>query len=191
MSLTPSTMLELGTITPAFRLPDFDGHLLSDRDFQNAAALLVAFICPHCPYVTHIRQEFAHFAQEYQAQGLAVVAINSNDTKAFPDDGPAGMKSESASAGYTFPYLFDESQHVAKAFRAACTPDLFLFDRHHRLVYRGQFDESRPSKDVPVTGADLRAAADLVLAGLPVPIDQKPSVGCNVKWKPGNEPQYV
>jgi peroxiredoxin len=190
MSLTPSTMLELGTITPAFRLPDFDGHLLSDRDFQNAAALLVAFICPHCPYVTHIRQEFARFAQEYQAQGLAIVAINSNDTKAFPDDGPARMKSESASAGYTFPYLFDESQHVAKAFRAACTPDLFLFDRHHRLVYRGQFDESRPSKDVPVTGADLRAAADLVLAGLPVPVDQKPSVGCNVKWKPGNEPNY-
>ncbi len=191
MSLTPSTMLELGTPTPAFRLPDFDGHLLSDRDFQNAPALLVAFICPHCPYVKHIRQEFARFAQEYQAQGLAVVAINSNDAKAFPDDGPAGMKRESASAGYTFPYLFDESQHVAKAFRAACTPDLFLFDRHHRLVYRGQFDESRPSKDVPVTGADLRAAADLVLAGLPVPVDQKPSVGCNVKWKPGNEPQYV
>jgi peroxiredoxin len=190
MSLTPSTMLELGTTTPSFRLPDFDGHLLSDRDFQNAAALLVAFICPHCPYVKHIREGFARFAQEYQAQGLAIVAINSNDAEAFPDDGPAGMKRESASAGYTFPYLFDESQHVAKAFRAACTPDLFLFDRHHRLVYRGQFDESRPSKDVPVTGADLRAAADLVLAGLPVPVDQKPSVGCNVKWKPGNEPDY-
>src|SRR5580704_11279968 len=190
MSLTPSTMLELGTITPAFRLPDFDGHLMSDRDFQNAPALLVAFICPHCPYVKHIRQEFAQFAQEYQAQGLAIVAINSNDARQLPEDGPAGMKRESASAGYTFPYLFDESQHVAKAFRAACTPDLFLFDRHHRLVYRGQFDESRPSKDVPVTGADLRAAADLVLAGLPVPIDQKPSVGCNVKWKPGNEPNY-
>ena len=190
MSLTPSTMLELGTVTPAFRLPDSDGHLLSDRDFQNAAALLVAFICPHCPYVKHIREEFARFAQEYQAQGLAVVAINSNDAKAFPDDGPAGMTRESASAGYTFPYLFDESQHVAKAFRAACTPDLFLFDRQHRLVYRGQFDESRPSKDVPVTGADLRAAADLVLAGLPVPVDQTPSIGCSVKWKPGNEPTY-
>ena len=163
---------------------------MSDRDFQNAAALLVAFICPHCPYVKHIRQEFARFAQEYQAQGLAIVAITSNDTRQVPEDGPAGMKSESASAGYTFPYLFDESQHVAKAFRAACTPDLFLFDRHHRLVYRGQFDESRPSKDAPVTGADLRAAADRVLAGLAVPVDQKPSIGCNVKWKPGNEPAY-
>jgi len=191
MALTPSTMLELGTTTPAFRLPDFDGHLLSDRDFQNATALLVAFICPHCPYVRHIRQEFARFAQEYQAQGLAIVAINSNDTKQVPEDGPAGMKSESASAGYTFPYLFDESQQVAKAFRAACTPDLFLFDRHHRLVYRGQFDESRPNKDTPVTGADLRAAADLVLAGLAVPADQKPSIGCSVKWKPGNEPAYL
>jgi len=191
MSLTPSTMLELGTTTPAFQLPDLDGHLISDRDFQNAAALLVAFICPHCPYVKHVRQELARFAQEYQARGLAVVAINSNDTRQVPEDGPAGMKSEAVSAGYTFPYLFDESQQVAKAFRAACTPDFFLFDRRHRLAYRGQFDGSRPSTATPVTGADLRAAADLVLAGLAVPAEQKPSIGCNVKWKPGNEPQYL
>jgi peroxiredoxin len=190
MSLTPSTMLELGTPLPAFRLPDADGHLLSDRDFQGSQTLLVAFICPHCPYVKHIRQEFARFAQEYQARGLAVVAINSNDAVAHPDDKPAGMKAEAASAGYTFPYLYDESQQVAKAFRAACTPDLFLFDRQRRLVYRGQFDDSRPGKETPVTGADLRAATDLVLEGRPVPPDQKPSMGCNVKWKPGNEPAY-
>jgi peroxiredoxin len=190
MSLTPSTMLELGTALPAFRLPDADGHLLSDRDFQGSPALLVAFICPHCPYVKHIRQEFAHFAQEYQTRGLAVVAINSNDAAAFPDDGPIGMKTEAASAGYTFPYLYDASQQVAKAFRAACTPDLYLFDRSRRLVYRGQFDGSRPGKDIPASGADLRAATDLLLEGRPIPTDQKPSVGCNVKWKPGNEPTY-
>jgi peroxiredoxin len=190
MATTPSTMLELGTTTPPFRLPDFDGHMISDRDFQTASALLVAFICPHCPYVKHIRQEFARFAQEYQARGLAVVAINSNDTKQVPEDGPAAMKSEAATTGYTFPYLYDESQQIAKAFHAACTPDLFLFDRHRRLVYRGQFDDSRPSKDTPVTGADLRAAADAVLEGRTVSAAQKPSIGCNVKWKPGNEPAY-
>ena len=188
MSLTPSTMLELGTVLPPFRLPDADGHLLSDRDFQSAQALLVAFICPHCPYVKHIRQEFARFAQEYQTRGVAVVAINSNDGSAFPEDRPAGMKAEAASAGYTFPYLYDETQIVAKAFHAACTPDLYLFDRQRRLVYRGQFDDSRPGKDTPVTGEDLRGAADALLDGRPLPADQKPSVGCNVKWKPGNAP---
>jgi thiol-disulfide isomerase/thioredoxin len=190
MSLTPSTMLELGTALPPFRLPDADGHLLSDRDFRGSKGLLVAFICPHCPYVKHIRQELARFAQEYQTRGLAIVAINSNDGAAFPDDRPAGMKSEAAAAGYTFPYLYDESQHAAKAFRAACTPDLFLFDRERRLVYRGQFDDSRPGKDTPVTGSDLRAAADLLLEGQPIPANQTPSAGCNIKWKPGNEPTY-
>jgi peroxiredoxin len=190
MSLTPSTMLELGTPLPPFRLPDVDGNLMSDRDFQGSPALLVAFICPHCPYVKHIRHEFARFAEDYRTRGLAVVAINSNDAAQFPDDGPKGMKGEAAEAGYTFPYLVDASQAVAKAFRAACTPDLFLFDRQRRLVYRGQFDASRPGKDAPITGADLRAAADAVLEGQAVPADQKPSVGCNIKWKPGNTPAY-
>lgn len=190
MSLTPSTMLELGTPLPSFRLPDADGNLMSDRDFQGSPALLVAFICPHCPYVKHIRQELAHFACDYQTRGLAVVAINSNDAAQSPDDSPRGMKAEAAEAGYTFPYLYDESQQIAKAFRAACTPDLFLFGRDRRLAYRGQFDASRPGKDTPVTGADLRAATDALLEGRPVSADQKPSVGCNIKWKPGNTPTY-
>jgi len=188
MALTPSTMTDLGTPLSTFRLPDVDGHLLSDRDFQSSPALLVAFICPHCPYVKHVRAEFARFAQEYQMRGLAIVAINSNDVSQHPEDGPSGMKAEAASAGYTFPYLYDESQAVAKAFRAACTPDFFLFSTDRRLVYRGQFDDSRPNGATPVTGGDLRAAADAVLAGRVVSSNQKPSVGCNVKWKPGNEP---
>jgi peroxiredoxin len=182
MALTPSTMLELGTALPPFRLPDVDGHLISDRDFAGSP-LLVAFICPHCPFVVHVRDGLGRFAQEYQPRGLAVVGINANDTSQVPEDGPAGMKKEAAAAGYTFPYLRDESQRVAKAFMAACTPDLYLFDRAHRLVYRGQFDSSRPGKDMPVTGADLRRAADAMLEGLPVPVDQKPSVGCSIKWK--------
>ena len=190
MSLTPSTMSELGTPLPAFRLPDVDGHLLSDRDFRGAPALLVVFICPHCPYVKHVRAELVRFADDYQMRGVALVAINSNDAIQHPEDGPAGMKAEAASAGYTFPYLYDESQAVAKAFRAACTPDFFLFSADRRLVYRGQFDDSRPNSATPVSGADLRAAADAVLEGRPVPANQKPSVGCNVKWKPGNEPAY-
>jgi peroxiredoxin len=191
MTLTPSTMLELGTKLPSFRLPDYGGKIMSDRDFQAAPALLVAFICPHCPYVTHIRQEFSRFAAEYQSRGLRVVAINSNDAVHFPDDNRAGMKKEAAEAGYTFPYLFDESQQVAKAFRAACTPDLFLFDGARALAYRGQFDDSRPGSETPVTGADLRAAVDTVLAGRPVSATQRPSVGCNIKWKAGNAPPYV
>ena len=190
MPVTPSTMLDLGTRAPSFRLPDLEDRVVSDEDFENAAALLVAFICPHCPYVGHIRQELSRFAKDYQARGLRIVAINSNDTKAFPDDDPAGMKREAAGAGYTFPYLFDEGQKVAQSFRAACTPDFFLFDRDRRLVYRGQFDESRPGKDAPITGKDLRAATDAVLAGRPQPSTQNPSVGCNIKWKPGNAPDY-
>lgn len=190
MPPTPSTMLDLGTRMPSFRLPDVDGRFVSDQDFKNAAALLVAFICPHCPYVRHVREEFSRFAKDYQARGLSIVAINSNDTKTVPDDDPAGMKKEAAEAGYAFAYLFDESQNVARSFRAACTPDFFLFDRDRRLVYRGQFDESRPGKDSPITGKDLRAATDAVLAGRPQPLAQVPSVGCNIKWKPGNEPEY-
>jgi peroxiredoxin len=190
MPETPSTMLDLGTATPSFSLPDFNGRIVSDADFKGSKALLVAFICKHCPFVRHIRQEFSRFAKEYQAKGLGIVAITSNDTTEFPEDGPAGMKEEAAEAGYTFPYLFDEKQRVAQAFRAACTPDFFLFDGSGRLAYRGQFDGSRPKNDVPVNGADLRAAADAVLAGKPAPAVQKPSIGCNIKWSPGNAPEY-
>ena len=190
MPETPSTMLDLGTALPSFTLPDFNGRTVSDADFKGARGLLVAFICKHCPFVKHIRQEFVRFANEYAAKGLKVVAIASNDVKEFPEDGPEGMKQEAAEAGYAFPYLFDEKQRVAQAFRAACTPDFFLFDRDGRLAYRGEFDDSRPKNDVPVTGSELRAAADAVLAGTPAPTMQKPSIGCNIKWSPGNAPQY-
>ena len=185
-------MLPLGTPMPGFRLPDVDGRLVSPDDFREAPALLVAFICRHCPFVTHIRHGFAAFVREYQPRGLAVIAINSNDIEEFPEDAPAGMKEEAASAGYTFPYLFDETQEVAKAFRAACTPDLYLFDSDRTLVYRGRFDESRPrtTPSMPVTGRDIRAAVDALLSGRPVAQDQKNSVGCNIKWKPGNAPHY-
>ena len=190
MPETPSTMLDLGTTLPSFSLPDFNGRTVSDADFKGAKGLLVAFICKHCPFVKHIRQEFTRFTKEYAAKGLEVVAIASNDVKEFPEDGPEGMKQEAAEAGYAFPYLFDEKQQVAQAFRAACTPDFFLFDGNRRLVYRGQFDGSRPKSEVPVTGADLRAAADALLAGKPAPTTQRPSMGCNIKWSPGNEPAY-
>lgn len=190
MAVTPSTMLALGTTLPSFQLPDADGALLSFEQFRGAAGLLVVFICPHCPFERHIRGGFAQFAREYQAKGLPIVAINSNDRVSFPDDSPEGMKMEAEDMGYTFPYLVDESQSVAKAFRAACTPDFFLFDRNRKLVYRGQFDDSRPNKQVPVTGSDLRAAAEAVLKGRTPSPNQKPSYGCNIKWKAGNEPEY-
>jgi peroxiredoxin len=183
-------MLALGTPLPSFRLPDLDGRLVSPDDVREAPALLVAFICHHCPFVRHIRSEFARFAREYQTRDLAVIAINSNDVDEFPEDGLDGMRQEARQAGYAFPYLFDETQQVAQAFRAACTPDLFLFDAGRTLVYRGQFDASRPRNTVPVTGADLRAACDALLTGGVVPSTQTPSVGCNIKWKPGNEPNY-
>lgn len=182
-------MLPLGTAMPSFTLPDFDGRMVSSDDLRGAPAV-VAFICTHCPFVRHIRQEFARFAREYQERGVKVVAIVSNDLEAFPQDGPAGMKQEAQEVGYTFPYLVDERQAVAQAFHAACTPDLFLFDAAGKLAYRGQFDASRPNSGVPVTGADLRAAADAVLAGKPPSSDQKASLGCNIKWKRGNEPAY-
>jgi thiol-disulfide isomerase/thioredoxin len=190
MTATPSMMLALGTPLPSFVLPDFDGRPVSSADFDRAPALLVAFICHHCPFVRHIRSEFARFANEYQVGGLAIVAINSNDSVAFPQDGPDGMREEARAAGYVFPYVFDESQSVAKLFRAACTPDLFLFDSSRRLVYRGQFDDSRPRTSTPITGRDLREAADAVLASRPVSETQRPSIGCNIKWKRGNEPEY-
>ena len=190
MPATPSTMRELGTPMPSFRLPDAGGAILSSEQFRGAAGLLVVFICPHCPFVRHIRNEFARFSHEYQARGLPIVGINSNDIVAFPEDSPEGMKKEIEEAGYTFPYLFDESQAVAKAFRAACTPDFFLFDRDRKLVYRGQFDDSRPGNPVPITGSDVRAAADALLEGRTPSPKQKGSIGCNIKWKPGNEPEY-
>ena len=191
MPETPSTMLDLGTPLPPFQLPDIDGKTVTHRDLGDAAALVVAFICPHCPFVKHVRAAFARFATDYRPRGVAIVAINSNDSKAYPEDDLTGMRSEASSAGFTFPYLFDESQQVAKAFRAACTPDFFVFDRSHALVYRGQFDDSRPGSSGPVTGEDLRAAVDAVLEGTDVPSRQRPSVGCNIKWKPGHAPEYA
>jgi peroxiredoxin len=191
MPATPSTMLPLGTKVPSFVLPDSDGRPVSSDQVHGPNGLVVAFICAHCPFVRHIRSEFARFAREYQARGLGVVAVMSNDVGVFPQDGPAGMKQEAQEVGYTFPYLFDEQQEVAKAFRAACTPDLYLFDASGVLVYRGQFDDSRPSTTVPVTGADLRAAADALLAGGELPSTQKASIGCNIKWRAGAEPDYA
>ena len=190
MAETPSTMLPLGTKAPPFRLPDPQGKMVSSDDFKNAPALLVAFICNHCPFVKHIRSKFAELAKEYQARGVAIVGINSNDIVFSPNDSPDKMAEEVKQIGYVFPYLFDESQEVAKAYRAACTPDLYLFDRDRALVYRGQFDDSRPGNGRPVTGADLRTALDAVLTGQSVSKNQKPSIGCNIKWKSGNAPDY-
>ncbi len=184
MALTPSTMPALGKQAPDFSLPDTDGKKVSLSDFRSAPALLVMFICNHCPYVKHVQQGMAALCEEYRKGGVAIVGISSNDVAAFPDDAPDKMKLEKKAAGYTFPYLYDESQAVARAYEAACTPDFFLFDASRRLVYRGQMDDSRPGNGVPVTGKDLRAALDAVLGGRPVPADQKASVGCNIKWKP-------
>ena len=185
MALTPSTMLALDTPAPAFSLPDTDGRTVSLSDLARHRALLVMFICNHCPYVKHVREELARLGRDYQARGAAVVGINSNDIDAYPDDAPDRMAEEKRAAGYTFPYLFDASQEVARAYRAACTPDFFLFGPERRLLYRGQLDASRPGNGIPVTGGDLRAALDAVLEGRPVVADQKPSMGCNIKWKPG------
>jgi len=188
MAATPSNMPDLGTPAAPFSLPDTDGRTVSLADFDGAPALLVMFLCNHCPYVKHVQPELTRLASEYAARGVAVVGISSNDVVRFPDDAPDKMKLEKRNAGYEFPYLFDETQEVAKAYGAACTPDFFLFDRSRKLVYRGQMDGGRPGNGIPVTGSDLRAALDAVLAGRAVPGDQKPSLGCNIKWKPGNEP---
>ena len=185
-----STMLPLGTKAPEFRLPDTSGKLVSLADFKGAPALVVVFMCNHCPYVKHIRPGLAQLGRDYLPRGVAVVGINSNDVANYPDDSPTKMAEEVKRAGYLFPYLYDETQEIAKAYHAACTPDLYVFDKEQRLVYRGQFDDSRPGGNVPVTGKDLRAALDAVLAGKPVPPNQKASIGCNIKWKPGNEPEY-
>lgn len=181
--LTPSTMLPLGTPAPDFRLPDTEGRIVRLGDFAAAPALVVMFICNHCPFVQHIRGALAQFGRDCQARGAAAVAISANDVAQYPQDGPAAMQVEAQREGYTFPYLYDESQAVARAYQAACTPDFFLFDAARRLVYRGQFDDSRPGNSVPVTGADLRAAVEATLAGRPVAGEQRPSIGCNIKWK--------
>jgi peroxiredoxin len=190
MARTPSTMLPLGTKAPDFSLVNVDGRTVSLADFKGAPALLVVFMCNHCPFVKHLAAALAQFAHEYMQKKVAVVGINSNDVASYPADSPEQMVHEAEDQGYTFPYLYDETQEAAKAYRAACTPDFFLFDRDQRLVYRGQFDSSRPDNGVPITGADLRAAVDAVLAGKKPSDKQMPSIGCNVKWKPGNEPDY-
>lgn len=190
MAATPSTMLPLGTPAPAFALVDaVSGSLVRSTDLAGRP-LLVMFICNHCPFVKHIRAELAAVGRDY-GNRIAVVAISSNDVENYPDDSPEKMRAEAADAGYTFPYLFDETQEVAKAYRAACTPDFFLFDAEHKLFYRGQLDDSRPKNGKAVTGRDLRAAIDAVLAGGGAPSEQLPSIGCNIKWKPGNQPEYA
>jgi peroxiredoxin len=184
-----STMLALGTTAPDFALADVaSGRTVTLQDFGDRQALLVMFICRHCPYVAHVRPAIAGLAREHVGSGLGIVAISANDPATYPEDSPEGLAAEVIEAGYTFPYLFDETQEVAKAYTAACTPDFFLFDRDRRLAYRGQFDSSRPGNDVPVTGKDLRAAIDAVLQERPVSEEQRPSVGCSIKWRPGNEP---
>lgn len=184
-------MLALGTVAPDFSLPDVvTEKTVALGDFKGAPALLVMFICNHCPYVKHVQAGMAQMAADFQAKGVAVVAISSNDVENYPDDSPENMRAEARTAGYSFPYLFDESQAAARSFRAACTPDFFLFDGQRRLVYRGQMDDARRGNDLPVTGKDLRAALDAVLGGRPVSTHQVPSLGCNIKWKPGNEPDY-
>ncbi len=188
MAAVESQMLELGTRAPAFTLPDPDGALHELRD--GAPATLVMFICNHCPFVKHVAAELARLGTDYGPRGVAIYAINSNDVNTHPTDGPSHMKREATARGYTFPYLFDESQDVAKAYQAACTPDFFVFDADLKLAYRGQLDDSRPSNNIPVDGRDLRAALDAVLAGAASATDQKPSLGCNIKWRPGNEPDY-
>jgi len=190
MALTPSTMLSLGTPAPDFRLPDTAGRVVSLADFAGRPALLVIFLCNHCPYVIHLRAGLARLARDYAARGVAIVGINANDPERYPADSPDRMAAEVKVAGYVFPYLFDATQEVAKSYRAACTPDFFLFDADRRLVYRGQFDDSRPGNGKPVTGRDLQAALEAVLAGHAPLAAQQASIGCNIKWLPGNEPDY-
>ena len=192
MVRTNSTMLPLGTAAPDFSLISVDGQTYSLSSFENSSALLVIFMCNHCPYVIHIADHLAQLANEYQSRGVAVVGISSNDVSNYPQDSPEQMVHEAENRGYTFPYLYDESQEVAKAYRAACTPDFFVFDQDRNLVYRGQLDDSRPKAESPkpVTGKDLRGALDAVLSGSPVNEEQIPSLGCNIKWKEGQEPNY-
>jgi peroxiredoxin len=190
MVMTASAMVELGTEAPDFSLPDTQGETVSLSDFDDAKALLVVFMCNHCPFVRHILDKFVELAKEYQRKGVAVVGINSNDVESYPEDRPERMVEIVQRKGFTFPYLYDATQQVAQSYHAACTPDFFLFDADRRLAYRGQMDDSRPGNNVTVTADDLRAALDAVLEGRPAPSEQRPSMGCNIKWKPGNEPDY-
>lgn len=190
MAATPSTMLKLGTRMPEFSLPDVDGKPVAGADLLGGPGTLVAFICNHCPFVIHVREEMVRLIKEYQQKGIKAVAISANDAQTHPDDGPKKMAEIARSYGFSFPYLYDKTQETAKAFQAACTPDFFLFDGDGKLFYRGQMDDSRPGNDRPVTGADLRRALDALLAGKPAPEPQKPSMGCNIKWRSGNEPAY-
>ena len=190
MVQTASQMLPLGTVAPDFTLPDANGKTYSLQEAAGSAAYLVMFICNHCPFVKHVRRELARLGNDYAPRNVAIFAINSNDYDAQPSDRPEKMQQEAEEWGYTFPYLVDREQEVAKAYRAACTPDLFVFDADRRLVYRGQLDDSRPSNGKPVTGRDVREALDAILEGRPVSEDQSPSIGCNIKWRPGNAPDY-
>ena len=192
MALKESTMLALGTPMPSFALPDVRSQeIINSETFQKKSALLVMFICRHCPYVVHVQEELTKLAQDYQEKDLGILAISSNDVSGYPADAPPRLQEMAEQLGWKFPYCYDETQAVAKAFTAACTPDFFLFDRQRQLVYRGQLDESRPGNGKPLTGQDLRAALDAVLSGQPVSSQQRPSAGCNIKWKSGNEPEYA
>lgn len=192
MALTPSTMmLELGAPAPEFHLPDvISGQTISLGTFAGKKALVVMFICRHCPYVVHVKEELARLGRDYADKSVGIVAISSNDAQAYPMDAPASLKQMAEELGFNFPFCYDETQETAKAYAAACTPDFYVFDENRKLVYRGQLDDSRPGNGIPVTGRDLRAAIDAVLEGKPAPAVQKPSIGCNIKWKPGNEPRY-
>ncbi|MFC3093795.1 thioredoxin family protein [Alteromonas sediminis] len=199
MALTESTMLALGSPAPEFSLPNTEGKMIELSDFQHSRLLVVAFICNHCPYVVHIAPALSELSKRYASQDVAFVAINSNDVTAYPEDDLNNMQLERARRGYPFPYLFDETKNVAKAFYAACTPDFYVFDDTRKLVYRGQFDSTRPhrvssgnydSSQALSTGEDLRSALNALLANTPIPEPQVPSMGCNIKWKPGNAPDY-
>ena len=191
MSLTNSTMLELGTTIPMFELPDVvSGRIISPEVYAEKKGVLVMFICQHCPFVVHVREELARLGHDYDLAELGIIAISSNDAKSYPDDAPELLKQMAEESGFVYPLCYDESQDVAKRFTAACTPDFFLFDHSQRLVYRGQLDDSRPGNGTPVTGKDLRAAIENMLRGQSVTTPQRPSAGCNIKWKPGNAPDY-
>ena len=191
MVKTASTMLALGTAAPKFQLQDVvSGNTISLDTYADSKALLVMFICQHCPFVKHVQDELAKLGQDYSQQALGIVAISANDVANYPDDSPAKLKQMAEKLNFNFPICYDESQSVSKTYTAACTPDFFLFDRDKKLAYRGQLDDSRPSTDIPVTGKDLRKAIDLVLKGETVDFEQKPSIGCNIKWISGNEPDY-
>ncbi len=191
MARTASTMLALNTPAPEFQLPDVvSGQTISLATFTDKQGLLVMFICEHCPFVKHVQDELARLGNDYADKSLGIVAISANDVEKYPADGPDKLKAMAETLGFNFPFCYDKSQEVAKSYTAACTPDFFLFNADKKLVYRGQLDDSRPQSDIPVTGQDLRAAIDAVLGGQAVTSDQKPSIGCNIKWKPGNEPPY-